>query len=237
LFLQRRFFCPSLKTEKCVEEKTKFLLLVGGSDLQFQWLESPIIWGNVCLLRNISSRVLIGSACRISVALIKMITSSILLSILLTQIFSRHNREHGIMNSFQEKMINNGGNFNYTVGEKDHKTLYNGTLNTTFDNSNIWMYKKYMSEKAYKASILNFGHQKPFETIFQNNKPVLMMAFGGSITCSMRPDNLHPDIPDGSDKDGWPIQLVRMLQLKYNSSQITMRNHCRGGVGTSNTRR
>jgi hypothetical protein len=64
--------------------------------------------------------------------------------------------------SCQELMISYIGASDSIVNESHQNALDNGTLLSTFDAPNLWMYENFMSKKASKSSILNLGQHKPF---------------------------------------------------------------------------
>jgi hypothetical protein len=130
--------------------------------------------------------------------------------------------------SFQEDMIHYIGASKHILDETDEIVLRNGTLRSKYD---LWMYKNYMSEKAYKSSVLTFGKHEDFTKInglFQNDIFFTMITLGGSISCGV---NGPWDNYISNRTRSWPNQLERMLRLKYSSSNIKMHNLCIGGVG------
>lgn len=142
---------------------------------------------------------------------------------------------------FEEQMKHFVGPFNYIIDESNGEmALKNGTLDSTYDSPNIWMYRKYLSKEIYRNSVLSFGKEKylaKMKTHLTNkvSDSFTMITLGGSISCAHHGNKgkWRPDNTGNLLSNAWPSLLEVMFKNKFNESNIKMHNLCIRGVGTN----
>ena len=95
-----------------------------------------------------------------------------------------------------------------------------------------------ISEDSFHRSIKSLpdGGSK-ISTLLQDMKekrPVVIVAFGGSMTCAHCCGNSpHPDCPHAGKDDAWPAHLTNYIRQMFDNSAIEIHNLCCGGCGSN----
>jgi hypothetical protein len=144
----------------------------------------------------------------------------------------------GSMTSYYDLFFSHIGSVQYVLNDPaDEVMLTNGSLTSTFDDPVLWMYRDYVTESAYRRSILNIGEGGQYARLkaklASKEDPVTIVTLGGSISCAVTYGKWHPDSPRGDLKNAWPAFLEIFLKRQGNSPHINIHNLCLSGSGTN----